>query len=68
ERARQPWLEVYDAQSAHSVSQLVTGHEVKTPEIQQIVLEQILKVLQGGMDPQRALDDAQRIVERRILR
>jgi multiple sugar transport system substrate-binding protein len=68
ERARQPWLEVYDAQSAHSVSQLVTGHEVKTPEIQQIVLEHVLKVLQGGVDAQKAMDEAQRIVERRILR
>lgn len=68
EKARQPWLEVYDEQSAYSVSQLVTGHEVKTPEIQQIVLEQVLKVLQGGMDAQRAMDEAQRIVEHRVVR
>ena len=68
ERAKSPWLEAFDQQSAHSVSQLVTGHEVKTPEIQQIVLEQVLKVLQGGMDAQKAMDEAQRIVERRVLR
>ena len=68
EKARAPWLETYDAQGAYSISQLVTGHEVKTPEIQQVVLEQVLKVLQAGMDPQRAMDEAQRLVERRVAR
>jgi multiple sugar transport system substrate-binding protein len=68
DNARQPWLAVYDEQSAYSVPQLVTGHEVKSPEIQQIVLEQVLKVLQGGVEPQKAMDVAQRLVERRVLR
>ncbi|MDP9898061.1 ABC transporter substrate-binding protein [Variovorax ginsengisoli] len=66
--AKRPWLKVYDDQSAHSVPQLVQGLEVKTPEIQQIVLEQVLKVLQGGVDPKKAMDDAQRLVSSRVLR
>ena len=57
--AKQPWLKVYDEQTPNSVPQLVAGQETKTPEIQQIVLEQVLKVLQGGVDPQKAMDDAQ---------
>jgi multiple sugar transport system substrate-binding protein len=50
------------------VPQLVGGLETKTPEIQQIVLEQVLKVLQGNMDPKRAMDDAQKMVQSRVLR
>ena len=49
--AKQPWLKVYDDQTPNSVPQLVAGHETKTPEMQQIILEQVLKVLQGGADP-----------------
>jgi multiple sugar transport system substrate-binding protein len=64
----QPWLKVYDEQTPNSVPQLVAGHETKTPEIQQIVLEQVLKVLQGGADPKKAMDDAQRMVQSRVLR
>lgn len=66
--AKRPWLKVYDAQTPNSVPQLVQGLEVKTPEIQQIVLEQVLKVLQGGVEPQKAMDDAQRIAMTRVLR
>ncbi len=64
----QPWLKVYDEQTPNSVPQLVAGHETKTPEIQQIVLEQVLKVLQGGADPKKAMDDAQKMVQSRVLR
>ena len=42
--AKQPWLKVYDEQTPNSVPQLAAGLEIKTPEIQQIVLEQVLKV------------------------
>jgi multiple sugar transport system permease protein len=42
--AKFPWLKVYDDQTANSVPQLVAGYETKTPDIQQIVLEQVLKV------------------------
>ena len=66
--AKQPWLKVYDDQTPHSVPQLAAGLEIKTPEIQQIVLEQVLKVLQGGADPKKAMDDAQKMVETRVLR
>jgi multiple sugar transport system substrate-binding protein len=66
--AKKPWLKVYDDQTPHSVPQLVQGLELKTPEIQQIVLEQVLKVLQGGMDPKKAMDDAQQQVVSRVLR
>ena len=66
--AKRPWLKVYDDQAVNSVPQLVQGLEAKTPEIQQIVLEQVLKVLQGGVDPKKAMDDAQRIASSRVLR
>jgi multiple sugar transport system substrate-binding protein len=66
--AAKPWLQVYDDQTPNSVPQLVLGLETKTPEIQQIVLEQVLKVLQGGVAPQKAMDDAQQLVLSRVLR
>jgi len=66
--AKQPWLKVYDEQTPNSVPQLVAGHETKTPEMQQIILEQVLKVLQGGADPAKAMDDAQKMVQTRVLR
>lgn len=66
--ASQPWLQVYDDQTPNSVPQLVEGYEVKTPEVQQIVLEQVLRVLQAGSDPKRAMDDAQRQAVARVRR
>ena len=57
--AKKPWLKVYDEQTPNSIPQLVQGFELKTPEIQQIVLEHVLKVLQGGADPKKMMDDAQ---------
>ncbi len=66
--AKKPWLKVYDDQTQYSVPQLVYGQEVKTPEIQQIVLESVLKVLQGGLDPKKAMDDAQQQAVSRVLR
>lgn len=63
-----PWLKVYDDQSANSVPQLVQGFEARTPEIQQVILEQVLRVLQGGAEPQKAMDDAQKLVSTRVLR
>ena len=63
-----PWLAVYDAQTENSVPQLVTGYETKTPEIQQIVLEAVLRVLQAGQEPKRAMDDAQRLATSRVSR
>lgn len=68
ELAQSPFLRVYDAQTPNSVPQLVEGFEVRTPEVQQIVLEQTLRVLQAGMDPKRAMDDAQRMAQARLKR
>ena len=48
--------------------QLVQGFEAKTPEIQQVILEQVLQVLQGGVEPQKAMDEAQRLSTARVLR
>src|SRR6202521_1674261 len=66
--AKRPWLKVYDDQTPNSVPQLVQGQELKTPEIQQIVLEHVLKVLQGGADPKKTMDDAQQQALARVIR
>jgi len=66
--AKRPWLKVYDDQTPNSIPQLVQGQELKTPEILQIVLEHVLKVLQGGADPKKAMDDAQQVASSRISR
>jgi multiple sugar transport system substrate-binding protein len=68
ELAANPWLKVYDEQTANSVPALPQGLEVKAPEIQQIVIEQVLKVLQGGVEPKAAMDEAQRLVLSRVLK
>ncbi|MGG5819104.1 ABC transporter substrate-binding protein [Falsiroseomonas sp. HW251] len=66
--AAQPWLTVYDEQTPNSLPQLVEGLETRTPEIQQIVLEQVLRVLQANRDPGQAMADAQREALRRLRR
>jgi multiple sugar transport system substrate-binding protein len=68
ELAANPWLKVYDEQTANSVPALPQGLEVKAPEIQQIIIEQVLKVLQGGTEPKAAMDEAQRLVLTRVLK
>jgi multiple sugar transport system substrate-binding protein len=68
ELAKKPWLKVYDEQTPNSVPQLVQGQELKTPEIQQVVLEHVLKVLQGGADPKKTMDDAQQQALTRVIR
>ena len=68
ELAAEPWLKFYDEQTPYSLPQLVEGFEVKTPELQQIVLEQVLRVLQAGQDPKKAMDEAQRIAVSRVKR
>jgi multiple sugar transport system substrate-binding protein len=66
--AARPWLPAYAKAMENALPQVVIGFEDKTPEIQQIVLEQILQVLQGGADPQTAMDQAQVLAERRVRR
>ena len=68
ESRQKPWLKIYDEQSAYGVPQLVQGFEARTPEIQQVILEQVLQVLQGGVEPQKAMDEAQRLATARVLR
>ena len=66
--AERPWLPAYAKQMESALPQVVLGFEDKTPEIQQIVLEQVLQVLQGGSEPQAAMDRAQALAERRVRR
>jgi multiple sugar transport system substrate-binding protein len=66
--AKMPWLAAYDAQTPNSIPQLVMGFETKTPEIQQIILDRVLKVLQGGSDPKKAMDEAQQMALSRVLK
>jgi multiple sugar transport system substrate-binding protein len=68
ETAKWPWIKVYDAQTENSVPALPQGLETKAPEIQQIVVEQVIKVLQGGVEPATAMADGQKTVLSRVLR
>jgi multiple sugar transport system substrate-binding protein len=68
ELATQPWLKVYDDQTPNSLPQPVEGFETRTPEIQQIVLEQVLRVLQAGSSPKTAMEGAQRMATARLRR
>ncbi len=66
EQQKWPWINVYDEQTRNSVPPLPKGLETKAPEIQQIVVQQVIKVLQNGTDPQQAMDAAQKKAERLV--
>jgi multiple sugar transport system substrate-binding protein len=68
ELAKWPWITVYDAQTQNAVPALPQGLETKAPEIQQIIIEQVIKVLQAGADPATAMNDAQKTVLTRVLK
>jgi multiple sugar transport system substrate-binding protein len=68
ELAKWPWITVYDAQTQNAVPALPQGLETKAPEIQQIIIEQVIKVLQAGTDPTAAMNDAQKTVRTRVLK
>jgi multiple sugar transport system substrate-binding protein len=68
ELAKWPWITVYDAQTQNAVPALPQGLETKAPEIQQIIIEQVIKVLQAGVDPTSAMNDAQKTVLTRVLK
>lgn len=68
ELAKWPWIKVYDAQTENAVPALPQGLETKAPEIQQIIIEQVIKVLQAGVDPATAMNDAQKTVLTRVLK
>ena len=61
-------LDVYAAQADYGTPQLVAGFEEETPQMQQIILEQVVRVLKGGVDPKAAMDEAQQEIEHRVLR
>jgi multiple sugar transport system substrate-binding protein len=68
ELAKWPWIKVYDEQTENAVPALPQGLETKAPEIQQIIIEQVIKVLQGGVEPAKAMADAQQTVTTRVLK
>jgi multiple sugar transport system substrate-binding protein len=68
ELAKWPWITVYDVQTQNAVPALPQGLETKAPEIQQIIIEQVIKVLQAGADPTSAMNDAQKTVLTRVLK
>lgn len=68
ELSKWPWITVYDEQTENSVPALPAGLETKSPEIQQVIVEQVIKVLQGGVDPTKAMNDAQQTVLNRVLK
>lgn len=68
ELAKWPWITVYDQQTQNAVPALPHGLETKAPEIQQVVIEQVIKVLQAGVDPATAMNDAQQTVLTRVLK
>lgn len=61
-------LDVYAGQADYGTPQLVPGFEEQTPQMQQIILEQVVRVLKAGADPQEAMDRAQKEIEHRVLR
>jgi multiple sugar transport system substrate-binding protein len=61
-------MNVYASQADYGTPQLVPGYEEQTPQMQQIILESVVGVLKTGMDPQKAMDQAQAQIERRVLR
>lgn len=61
--AANPWAEQFRKLADASRSALIPGFEVKTPAIQKIYLTQLETSLTGGVDPQKALDQAQQEAE-----
>ena len=68
ELAKWPWIKVYDDQTENSVPALPQGLETKAPEIQQIVIEQVIKVLQGGVDPDKRWTTRRSVLSRVLKR
>ena len=61
-------MNIYAGQADFGTPQLVPGYEKETPQMQQIILEHVVSVLKTGVDPQKAMDQAQAQIERRVLR
>jgi multiple sugar transport system substrate-binding protein len=58
-----PYVKVYDAATTTGIPFVVAGQEVRPPEIRQIVVDAAVRVLQGNLQPQAAMDEAQKKVE-----
>lgn len=61
-------MSVYAGQADYGTPQLIRGYEEQTPQMQQIILDQVVSVLKTGVDPQEAMDQAQAQIEKRVLR
>lgn len=59
ETGNMPFLPTFDEATPHGVPFVVEGFETKTPDIRKIVVEQVIKVLQNGVDAKTAMDEAQ---------
>ncbi|WP_158602911.1 ABC transporter substrate-binding protein [Jiangella rhizosphaerae] len=54
-----PFLTTFDELTESSLPQVVLGFEAQTPDIRKIVVQNVIAALQGEVDLQTALDDAQ---------
>ncbi|MBB5791094.1 ABC transporter substrate-binding protein [Jiangella mangrovi] len=54
-----PFLPTFDELTESSLPQVVLGFEAQTPDIRKIVVQNVIAALQGQVDLQTALDDAQ---------
>lgn len=62
-REEHPWAEHSLANLDSSSNSLIPGFELQTPEIRTIVLNQMERVLTGGVSPEEALNQAQNEAE-----
>jgi multiple sugar transport system substrate-binding protein len=61
--AAHPYAPVYDSRTDYAVAQVVEGFETRTPDIRQIVIDSVLRVLQGAAEPHEAMQQAQQQAE-----
>lgn len=54
-----PWVSTFKKQADHSRSPVIEGFETKTPQISDVVLKQIERVVTQDVDPATALKQAQ---------
>lgn len=61
ELAKAPYLKVFDDLVATTKPQLINGFAAKTPDIDKIIVDQVLSALQGQQTMQAAMDKAQQL-------
>lgn len=59
--AKAPYLKVFDDLTDSGHPHIIEGFEAKTPEIRKIVVDQVIRALQGGQDIKTAMDNAQKL-------